>query len=97
MPARQRQKKKLYFKARCTKTRDGRFNLGEVYNMYMLKKQGEDYYSIIADTHVDCANVVIHCDTSNPKDDFKLWHKECRWRDYDFEYIDANEYIVELL
>ena len=30
-------------------------------------------------------------------DDFKLWHKECRWRDYDFEYIDANEYIVELL
>jgi hypothetical protein len=68
----------MKFKVRCTKTRDGRFILGKVYD---LDKDGH-----ISGDKLGCGD--------NPTDSFERWHRACGWRDYDFEPVYCNSKIV---
>ena len=89
----------ILFKIKCIKTRDRRFTLDKIYNMYYKTIKGDrNYIRVIPEGYVDLLDFYIHIkDDMSPEEIFKLWYDDCMWHDYDFVYVNANEYLVDLL
>lgn len=77
------------FSVRCTKTVDNRFELNKIYDIVSRGSKIELEGDVSGYLH-------FYFDGSN-EEIYNRWYNECMWRDYDFEFIEENKYVVELL
>jgi len=90
---------KVLFRIKCIETKDDRFELDKIYNMYCKRHPySKNAIVIFADKDVDLTSHSIgNRFLNDPVGAFNEWCDDCNWMDYKFEYIPYLKYGVELI
>ena len=84
-------------RVRCTKTKDERFILDEIYELVPTECDVESivmlWYSADGRERTYMPNKIYE----NAEELFDRWHYECHWCDYDFELLPSNKMEVDLI